>query len=190
MPDFQRLFPFIGRLFPPSLGGIVKPSEVTESVQLVHEILRADAKHVFYLTTQNLSGAGAGINVDLALIPQPGPGFVTIPQVCAIFSTGNAAPIRVQILMVGVGTPGIEDIRTGVWAGDLAFLTIDLTADHWVTLPLTVPVPRGNQITATFELALAGTTVRVRSFGIQFPLEVVDFQRMQSGGTFSRTQAA
>ena len=191
MAQFSKLFPFLQRFHFPPQGEVLYPRNVDDEVKLTHELFRADIKHTLYLTSLDLSGAGAGVNITLNLIPEPAQGFVMLPYHVAVFQDGLVTPQRVQFPVEATGTPGPGDVATGIWSAALTSIyTIDLNEDHWVRVPIQIPMPRGNRLSALFVSVPIGTTVRTRSLCLQVPIETVDWTRMLTSGGHAHTGAA
>lgn len=194
MPGFSRSFPFIDRLFPHQQSSGVQPSEVSDSVQLISDIDKADIRSKVLLGTVDSSAAGAAANITLTLLPEPASREANILVGGFIFTTGNAAPVRAQIGVIEI-TPGKNpDLPVGLgWSfgivGALFVLTIDVTADHFIMLPFSgFTIPRNNRVDVLFEAVPVGTTVRTRAFFTALPIELVDWSQVKMvGGGFTRT---
>jgi len=183
---FTKLFPFLQRFHFPPHGEPLNPRLVSDELQLVHEMFRADVKFPVRLQTQDTQDNGAGADIDQTLIAEPPAGFVSIPLIATVEHTNLAGGINVTIKTVaGVGTP---DVPTGTY-GAFDWIRLGPSPDKLVLVPWAVPIPRGVFLRATWAAPAAPRIVRSRCLAVWVPIECVDWTVFQNMGGYVRTEA-
>lgn len=173
MANFSRLFPFLGRFYPPSGGPPVYPRVVGDDVSFIHDTWKPDAKHVFYLTSFFQTTVAVAGNNTVGLIPEPAPGFVTIP-ISASCRVVQAAPLDRLGRLTWGATGNAADVPTGLWVADIIG-DILLRRATFCLLPCKWPIPRGNRMLIEILGLVAGDEINAVSYSIQVPYECVDW---------------
>lgn len=183
MARFSRLFPNIGRLFPPYGEPIIVPNSIGGDVSFTHELYRADVKHQLYLTmtAKNTASGGGGNVVVGGVIPEPQEGYVAWPYAMSVFHPDVATRL---VTAGSVLTGNNPLLTTGGW-GNTDYVQLLVRQSTWTPLPCPFPVPRGNNVFVTFVGVGAGLNLLTMSFVVQIPVQAFDWQR--SPGWFGHT---
>jgi hypothetical protein len=175
MPQFARpgFQSFLQRLFPPSGIGIVNPHEVTESVQLTHELYEARFVQGIQLRSNIVTGVAVAADIALAHI-EPEPGFIQIPVLwTAAFDTAGTKFIDVAIIDTG----NAQD-PWGMWeAAGISRTLVTLVAVGSVAtgsarlthVPCRLPMVRGKRYQITFIAVGIGANVRSHFYFLNVP---------------------
>ena len=179
MPGFARPFNFLRRMFPTSGIQVPTPSEVTDSVQLTHELTKASFVNSetrfrrFVITTVSPGGA---VSHNMT---EPDPGFIQFPVLLAV-SHDSAALVKLQVDTAIVLTVAPQD----VWGG---WETVSRTLTScWVEpiaaggggaglTPIYAPLcmTRGFQYQVNYTGTGAGVNLRTHFYYLDVPGEFV-----------------
>jgi len=186
VPDFQRLFPFIGRMFPPyGNAGLVTPNSVSSDVSLVHELFKPDMKHNIQLVIQQLTlTAAAGTNTLDTV--EPPEGFVDIVLTLAV-AHDDAAARSVNFRMLQTGNS--PDLITG-WPAGVIWTQVVAPNGNELMVVGCPPVPRSNTIRTTWFSITVGTALLLNLYAIRMPVQLVNWQQvMISSVNYLRNRA-
>jgi len=185
LPSFLRQFPFIDKLFPHQGTEISRPSEVTDSVQLVHEIFRGDFKHAGIELRTLLAGQTAPGAADVVLaLPEPPAGKVYLPF---LTTAQHNQGVAVHVILRLQTSANVNTDVVNSWANAVEFYSAFLNQNIYYTLP-SIPMFRGSFFNIVFTAPAAATVCVIRTMGIEVPLELVDISRMLSGQLKSSAQ--
>lgn len=178
MPNFSKPFNFLRRMFPASGVDIPMPSEVTNSVQLVHELTKAsfvNSEMRFRRDVQILVSAAAGDTVVPLL--EPDPGFIQFPVMCTVQHDDPTLSKFVEMQILPTANP--QDIW-GAWdttARTLGMTVVENTvafAGKLALIPTPLCMTRGFQYRVLFQnLSAAGLNLRVHYYYLDVPGEFV-----------------
>lgn len=181
MSGFSRTFLNLRRLFPASQTAGVQPSEVSESVQLVHDLLKPNWSHDIKLYHEFLDGVAiAGDNVQALGNPAIPPGYWRCPVWTAI--NGTAATSR--FVDIGIGSDLLSQDFWGTWQpgfGTGAFFdSVNTTAGGTGGLVNVAihypPIPRGHFYTIVWRNCLAGESLRFRQIALDIPGDLLNLE--------------
>ena len=183
MAPFTRLFPFLQRFHFPPHGAPLNPAEVSDRVQLVHEIFRADLKHNLIVRSASPSGAGAGADINLNVIENPSNiGALSIPIWIAV-AKDAAGNVDFQLQTVNSGETG-PAAPPASWP--LAFILSEYTltvTGAFRPIAGCIPLMRGVHLGINFIGVPIGQTVRANGLWIEVPIDTIDWSAFASKTT-------
>lgn len=171
MANFSRVFPFLPRLFPPQGPSLALPDEILGTVNFTNELYRADLKHQIRLRQfdQTLVSAGASVTHTFG---EPSSDGRAVVWANVRFLHGDVAAAQVT-LAIDDGALD-SDPQLGRWTPG-TLVSINAAQSKSSNFGVPVPIMPNNVITVTFSVSGAGISTSVTAFGVEVPLEVIDW---------------
>jgi len=180
MAGFGRFFQNLNRVFPSSGTVGVQPSEVTDSVQLVSELMRPTWAQGMVLVRIAQSFVTAGVNIGTN-IGEPPVGYITLPIYISAVQDG-LNPLTVELRLDG--TVDVQDYP-GSWARGVStarLFSVVLNQNIPGKLRFSVPIFHTDRYNITFisSLVPAGVNIDLTALIVWIPLDLLNVEFWRS----------